>query len=85
VTARTAGFVIKTIAYDEMYDDADWHLMRLLGAGLVLLVLCLGGVYLYRRTALEEDQNVEYTRPITTDDSFEFITLDGSDPGSSLD
>jgi hypothetical protein len=77
--------VIKTLSYDDDDLDPDWHLTRIFGAGVVVLILCLGGLYLYRRATLEEEQAIEYTRPITTDDSFEFSALDSSDPRSSPD
>jgi hypothetical protein len=77
--------LIPTGNSDDDYDDADWQLTRLLGAGVVMLILCIGGLCLFRTNTFEEDQTIEYTRPVTTDDSFEFTALDGSDPKASLD
>jgi hypothetical protein len=60
--------------YGEDYaPDGDATL--LIATGAVLLIVCIVGIYLYRRRTFEQDHNGEFMTAIAGDENFEFPKL----------
>jgi hypothetical protein len=72
---RTPAVFVWSVDYDEDYDAPERNTTLLIAAGALLLIVCLVGIYLYRRRDFGEGQNGEFTRAIAGDETFEFPNL----------